>query len=76
MFWLFWLIMVVVASIVFLNFIIAEASASYEKVAGEVDQYILKEQANLIGESEVMTPGFLKSENSYPKYIIIRRVDD
>ena len=37
MFWISWFIMVVVASIVFLNFIIAEASASYEKVAAEVD---------------------------------------
>ena len=62
MFWIYWFIMVVIASIIFLNFIIAEASASYEKVAGEVEQYILKEQANLIGESEIMTPSFLKSE--------------
>ena len=37
MFWIFWFLIVVVASIVFLNFIIAEASASYEKVAAELD---------------------------------------
>ena len=75
MFWIYWFIMVVVASIVFLNFIIAEASASYEKIAAEKEEQILREQANLIGESENMTPMFLKSESSYPKYIIIRRVD-
>ena len=38
MFWIYWFIMVVVASIVFLNFIIAEASASYEKIAAEKDE--------------------------------------
>lgn len=37
MFWASWFLMVVVASIVFLNFIIAEASASYEKVAAELE---------------------------------------
>jgi hypothetical protein len=32
LFWILWLIGVVITSIVFLNFIVAEASASYAKV--------------------------------------------
>ena len=32
-FWLLWLIIIVVTNIVFLNFIIAEASASYERIS-------------------------------------------
>ena len=31
-FWILWLLGVVITSIVFLNFIVAEASGSYEKV--------------------------------------------
>ena len=32
LFWIIWLMVVVMTCIIFLNFIIAEASASYEKV--------------------------------------------
>ena len=39
-FWFCWAIIVGLTCIVFLNFIIAEASASYEKVAGELDSFI------------------------------------
>jgi len=34
MFWVVWLLAVVVQCIIFLNFIVAEASNSYEEVAG------------------------------------------
>lgn len=61
MFWIHWLIQVVVTSIVFLNFIIAEASASYEKVDEQLDSYIVREQAALIAEAENMRPNFLKN---------------
>jgi hypothetical protein len=40
LFWVSWLIIVVVSCIIFLNFIIAEASASYEKVAADLDSFI------------------------------------
>lgn len=47
-FWLAWMIVVIVGCIIFLNFIIAEASASYEKVSGRLAEFIMKEKANLI----------------------------
>ena len=41
-------------SIIFLNFIIAEVSSSYEEVKLHIDGLILKERASLIKESEDM----------------------
>lgn len=35
-YWFIWLVMVVVTCIIFLNFVIAEACASYEKVMGNL----------------------------------------
>ena len=40
--------------IIFLNFIIAEASASYEKVKENLTAMINKEKSQLIGEAEQM----------------------
>ena len=70
-----WAIVVIVGCIIFLNFIIAEASASYEKVNSRLTEYIQKEKSNLIAESEAMTPNIFKSMHSYPKYIICRTID-
>mgnify|MGYP000034971112 CR=1 FL=1 len=75
MFWVAWLLFVIVGNIIFLNFIIAEASASYEKVSERLVEFIEKEKANLIAESEGMTPNVFKSMHNYPKYIIVRQVD-
>lgn len=47
-YWVVWAMIVVICSIIFLNFIIAEASASYEKVAENLNAFILKERAALI----------------------------
>jgi len=54
--------MVLTTNIIFLNFIIAEASASYEKVHSQLEQFILKEKSALIAESELMIPTALKSK--------------
>ena len=71
-FWVAWIIVVIIGCIIFLNFIIAEASASYEKVSQHIDEFIMKEKANLISESEGMKPDVFKSMHNFPKYIIIR----
>ena len=47
-YWAVWLIIVVVTNIIFLNFIIAEACASYENVASNLNAFILMERAALI----------------------------
>lgn len=45
LYWFIWLIVVIVTCIIFLNFIIAEASASYEKVKENLESMINKEKA-------------------------------
>ena len=74
-FWFAWIIVVIIGCIIFLNFIIAEASASYEKVSKSLGEFIMKEKANLISESEGMKPDVFKSMHNFPKYIVIRQVD-
>lgn len=75
LFWLAWMIIVIVGSIIFLNFIIAEASASYEKVSSCLNEFIAKEKSALIAESETMTPNSMKNEVNFPKYIVVRQQD-
>ena len=55
LFWLMWILTVVITSIIFLNFIVAEASASYSHVVETLESVIQKEKAALINESEEMT---------------------
>ena len=47
-FWIVWLFIVLVTCIIFLNFIIAEVSASYEKVKVRLHGLFLKERAAMI----------------------------
>jgi hypothetical protein len=44
----------IITSVIFLNFIVAEASASYVKVTETLEQVIWQEKASLIVESEEM----------------------
>ena len=71
-FWILWLLGVVITSIVFLNFIVAEASGSYAKVTETLEQVIWQEKAALIDESESMTNKCKKTSDQYPKYLICR----
>jgi hypothetical protein len=45
MFWIVWTLSVTITSIIFLNFIIAEASASYGKVIDDMEAIIAKERS-------------------------------
>ena len=45
MFWIVWVLSVTLTSIIFLNFIIAEASASYSKVIDDMEAIIAKERS-------------------------------
>jgi hypothetical protein len=74
-FWIIFLMIETLTCIIFLNFVVAEASASYEKVSEELESYITKQKAKLIAESEHMFPVSMKNEENLPKYIIIRQVD-
>jgi len=57
-YWIMWVLIILITCIIFLNFIIAEASASYEKVSEFLELYILAEKAALIQVAEEMQPRF------------------
>merc|ERR1719473_918343 len=48
LFWSVWVIMVLFSALIFLNFIIAEVSSSYNKVKRNIEALIYKERAGLI----------------------------
>lgn len=60
MFWIIWFLTVMVACIIFLNFIIAEASNSYNEVNEFLDQVIQRQVADLTAEAEDIIPESMK----------------
>lgn len=52
LYFIMWVIVVVLTCIIFLNFIIAEASNSYQKVVDDLEPLIYKSKATLIKEAE------------------------
>ena len=74
-FWVFWYICVIVTSVIFLNFIVAEASNSYNNVTETLEPVMWREKAALIAECEDMTMNRFKSQQKYPKYLIVRELD-
>lgn len=60
--------------IVFLNFIVAEASASYAVVMETLDQVIQQERASLISEADGLS--MKATLEKYPKYLITRDIDE
>ena len=61
-------------SIVLLNFIIAEASASYERVTELLAEVVEQDKCSMLSEAEKLTPQHFQDEYTYPKYLIKREV--
>lgn len=61
-FWIVWFLVVLMTCIVFLNFIIAEASNSYQAVKDRLEAMVNKEKSSLISEAEGITLDFVKDE--------------
>lgn len=78
MYWISWVVMFFLGTLIFLNFIIAEVSSSYEDVKAEIDALIYKERAKLIKESEDFMSKKEKETNKskFPKYVIIREMEN
>ena len=74
-YWIIWLMVVIITCIIFLNFIIAEASASYTKVTENLESLINLEKSSLIGEAEGLIPGEYKTDQLFPKYVVIRQIE-
>ena len=77
LFWVAWVIMVIFSALIFLNFIIAEVSASYEKCKIKSDALIYKARAILINEAEdIMSKARRADKTKFPKYIILREMEE
>jgi len=76
LFWVCWVLVVIFSALIFLNFIIAEVSNSYDFVRQSIDALIYKERAGLINEAEdILTAKFRADPNKFPKYIVAREID-
>lgn len=75
LYFIMWVVVVILTCIIFLNFIIAEASASYQKVVDDLEPLIYQSKAHLIKEAEQIMPDRFKNEDLFPRFIIIRSVD-
>ena len=73
-FWVLWLLVFLGGCLIFLNFIIAEVSASYEKVKEDIDALTYKERAKMVREAEdfVRKPEKGEYTDSFPKFFVIR----
>jgi len=78
LFWVTWVIMVIFSSLIFLNFIIAEVSNSYQKVKESIDSQIYKERATLVAEAEdiISKQVQVSDKSKFPRYIISREQEE
>ena len=69
--------MVLFSALIFLNFIIAEVSNSYQKVKENIDALIYKERASLVMEAEDIMSASTKRQNKrkFPTYVIVREME-
>lgn len=73
-FWILFVITVIIGCVIFLNFIVAEASGTYNEVSEFLDETIQNQLADMIGEAESIYPDGIKNEKNYPRYLVIRKV--
>jgi len=74
MFWISWFIILLITNIIFLNFIVAEASAIYSQVNESLAEYIQQQRGDLVAEAENLIPNWSKKERWFPRYLIRRMV--
>lgn len=77
LFWISWNAWVIFSLLIFLNFIIAEVSNSYQIIRIDIDSLLYKERAGLIAEAESIMPQSTKESNPqyFPVYLITREME-
>ena len=75
LFWFIWVIIAYLNCIIFMNFIIAEASESYGKVMSNIENNLYLQKINLINESEEMMPKGMVDDQKFPKFLIVREME-
>lgn len=73
-FWIAFMAIFLMNSLVFLNFVISEIGATYEKTRSQIEGLVMKDKADLITEAQDMTMVFM-NQYKMPKYIIVRQAD-
>ena len=76
LYWFIWLLSILLSCIIFLNFIIAETSASYESIKKNLNKMKFKEKSSLVTEAENMLFDRQKNNINFPKYIIKRSIQN
>ena len=78
LFWVAWCSMIVMSMLIFLNFIIAEVSNSYQKVRVRINELVQRERAGLVDRIETLrTEAYKKNHpEQFPKYIVVREVEE
>ena len=72
--WFVWVIAALVLNVIFMNFIIAVISESYEKVMQKLVGQLYKVKVDLIVEREMlMSAGELMEDSYFPPYLILRQ---
>ncbi|CDW89455.1 wd-40 repeat protein [Stylonychia lemnae] len=72
--WIIWLIAVMTLNIIFMNFIIAVISESYERVMQKLVAESYKVKANMIVEREqLFNESDMISKDYFPNFIVVRR---
>jgi hypothetical protein len=71
--WILWFFIMIVGNIVFMNFIIAVVSESYENCMERMVQSIQSAKLEMIEECENLLPQRFFTEDNFPKYILVRR---
>jgi hypothetical protein len=72
--WLILLIIILVNCIIFLNFIVAQAGSTYNKVSSELEGFIWQQRASMVGEAEQLLPQYKMRSDNFPKYIVSRKI--
>lgn len=81
LYWAIFMLICMMTCIIFMNFIIAEVSASYETVKETLQINLLMERGELINEAEDMIHATYKNKtiqswnHLFPRFIIKRELD-
>ncbi len=72
--WFVWLLAVIILNIIFMNFIIAVISESYENVMQSLAEESFQVRANLIAERELhLNPRVFLDRKLFPRYLVVRK---
>eukprot|EP00347_Sterkiella_histriomuscorum_P012349 403368936 len=75
--WFIWIVAVFVLNLIFMNFIVAVISESYERVMTKLVAQAFKTKVDMIAEREMLMHSYATGDNwGFPKYLILRRVAD